>query len=291
MTVRKAARGAGPPAPPVLFLVICVVLMIPCVSMIPCVAHAAATGQGLISIVTNADDYVPGALLDVRYSTKPGTLQGPVDLYFAVFVPWGQVLFLTEGGEFGPGFLPFRRQVTLADETLPLFSFPVPVDLPFGIYTCFAGLAYAGTDASDTKNWASPIASVELSHAPLSPAQTALLAARGRKPDLLAISWFPESFQKRETWIYLGGGATKFVFLNGNLTGEAPTSAGGTGPAVDPGLLNPQTTLAGLTAALGPPSSVEVLEEAPEFQAVHYAFGLDVLLRDGRFSSALSYQP
>lgn len=256
----------------------------------PNVAHAEPTGKGLIGILTNAEDFVPGGFLDLSYSTAAGTLQGPVDLYMSFLVPWGSLLFLDEHGAFVTGYEPFRRNVTQPDARASLLSSPVSLDVPFGTYTAFMGLVYAGTNPTDTRNWASAIASVELSYGPLSPAQTSLIAARGR-PDLLAVSWLPESSQKRETWIYLSGEATKFVFLNGNLTSQSATAPGGTGPRIDPGVLSPQTTLDSLIANLGPPTSVASLEDAPEFQAVSYAFGLEVLLRHGRLTSAWTFQP
>jgi hypothetical protein len=253
-------------------------------------ALAEPTGKGLISIFTNTEHFVPGDYLELRYSTSPGTLQGPVDLYLVILAPWGQLYFLNEAGGFVTDFAPFRRNVTQPDDKTLLLSRRIDLVLPFGIYTCYMAMTYAGTDPRDSRNWASPVASEALSYAPLSPEQASLVAARGN-PDLLAVNWFPESFQKRETWIYLSGEATAFAFVGGKLASQSATPPGGTGPRIDPGLLGPHATLDSLTAALGPPTSVEAIADAPEFQSVSYAFGLEVVLLNGRVSSAFTSLP
>jgi hypothetical protein len=255
-------------------------------------APTQQTGRGLIEILFNSDDYVPGSFLDLRYRTQPGTLQGPVDLYFAVVVPTGELLFLTEAGAFTTAFESFRRNVTIADETPTLFSLFFPIDFQFGTYTCFMAMVYAGADATNSSNWASPVSQATISYGPLSPVQRAILEERGN-PDFLAVTWMPELLQLRESWLYLSGGPIRFVFLNGEAESVTAVSdpPAGPGPKLDPNLFTPQTTLDRLVAAFGPPTSVVPVEGAPEFQVVSYAVGLDVVLRDGRLSSVITSVP
>jgi hypothetical protein len=251
------------------------------------------TGQGLIDIQFNSDNYVPGSFLDLSYRTRPGTLQGPVDLYFAASVPTGELLFLTSSGAFVTAFEPFRRNVTIADETASLFSIFFPVDLQFGTYTCYMALVHAGTDATDSRNWASPVSQSTVSYTPLSPVQQSIMQSREGNPDFLVAMWLPELLQKQETWVYLSGNPIRFVFLNGNLqTQEIISNAsGGPGPKVNPGLFTPQTTLDQLMGAFGPPASMAPIEGLSGFQAVSYSFGLDVVLRNGRLSTATTSNP
>ena len=249
--------------------------------------------KGAIGIQFNSESYVPGDLLGLSYRTIPGTLQGPVDLYFAVVLPGGQLLFLTSGGAFVPGFEPFRRNVTVADETTTLFNLLFPVDLQFGTYTCYMAMVYAGADATDSRNWASAVSSATVSYMPLSPAQVSIIQSRGGNPDLLAATWVDELLQKRELWLYLSDSPTTYSFLNGELQSQSPASgaAGGATPKVDPSLFSPQTTLDKLTAAFGPPTSVAPLNGAPDLQTVSYSVGLKVILRAGRFSAAATFIP
>ncbi len=257
------------------------------------IASAGGTGRGVVDIISNRDNYVPGSFLDLSYRTQPGTLQGPVDLYFAVVVPSGPLLFLTQTGAFVTDFEPFRRNVTIADETTTLFSLFFPTDLQFGTYTCFMALVYAGTDATDSRNWASPVSQATVTYTPLSPVQQSIIQSRGGNPDFLVVFWVAELLQKRETWVYLSGNPTRYLFLNGNLEGQEVVSdtTGDPGPKVDPNQFTPQTTLDLLGAVFGPPTSVSSLEGVPEFQTVSYAFGLDVVLRNGRLSSATTSRP
>ena len=251
------------------------------------------TGRGLIEILFNSDDYVPGSFLDLRYRTQPGTLQGPVDLYFAAVVPTGELLFLTEAGAFVTAFEPFRRNVTVADETTTLFSLPFPIDLQFGTYTCFMAMVYAGSDATNSANWASSVSQATVSYASLSPVQQSIIQSRGGSPDFLVVFWFPELLQKHETWVYLSGNPIRFIFLNGNLESQevVSNSSAGAGPKVDPNQFSPQTTLNQLTAAFGPPTNVAPIEGLSGFQAVSYSFGLDVVLQNGRLNSATTSSP
>jgi hypothetical protein len=253
---------------------------------------ASATGRGFIEIQFNSDNYVPGSFLDLSYRTSPETLQGNVDLYFAAVVPTGELLFLTTSGAFTTAFEPFRRNVTIADETTTLFHLFFPVDLSFGTYTCFMAMVYQGADATDSRNWASNVSSVTVSYTPLSPAQRAILQERGN-PDFLSVIWNLEYLQMRESWLYLSGSPTRYQFLNGNLESQTAVSGatGGAGPKVDPTLFTPQTNLGQLAVAFGPPTSVAAVDGAAEFQIVSYSFGLSVVIRDGQLNSVLTFTP
>jgi hypothetical protein len=253
---------------------------------------AAATGSGFISIQFNSENYVPGSFLNLSYRTRRETLEGKVDLYFAASLPTGELLFLTTSGAFVTAFEPFRRNVTITDETTTLFSLPFPVDFSFGTYTCFMAMVSAGADATDAHNWVSNVSSVTVSYTPLSPAQRAILQQRGN-PDFFSVIWTPELLQMRESWLYLSGSPTRYEFLNGNLGSQTAASGSpkSTPPRVDPNLFTPQTTLDQLVVAFGPPTSVAPLPGAPDYTVVSYSFGLSVVLRTGRLSSALTFIP
>jgi hypothetical protein len=233
--------------------------------------------------------FVPGSFLDLSYRTRPGTLTGPVDLYLAVALPSADLVFLSEGGAFVPDFTPFRRNVAVADETQTLFSLAFPIDLQFGTYIAYMAMVKAGADATDPRNWASDLVQVTATYAPLSAEQQAVLTARGN-PHALAASWIPELGQKQETWIYRSSPPTRIVFRNGQKVGEEPGAGGPVGPGINPALFNPQATQAEYTAALGPPVSVEGLD-TPGYLAVGYANGVNVVLRDGRLSTAFTLEP
>jgi len=156
-------------------------------------------------------------------------------------------------------------------------------------------MAYAGV-APNPGNLqpalASNISQTTVVYGPLSAAQQALLQTRGGNPDHLAVLWVEELNQKDESWLYLTPTPpTRFRFRNGALQGQEPVpgATGGPGPKLNPNLFTPQTTLGQLTAAFGQPASTEPF--AGGFQLDHYALGLDVVLRNGRLSSATTSIP
>lgn len=245
-------------------------------------------GRGVLSLEVDRETVVPGSVLNIQYQTKTGTLLGTVDIYLAVRLPTGQLLYVTSAG-IGPGIGPLRSNVAIADETTALVTVEVPADLPFGTYTLHMALIHAGADPTDFANLASGVSQVDVVNAPLSAAQQALLQSRGN-PDFLAVFWFDQALQKRESWLYHSGTPTRYGFLDGVLDSEEVVSdpSPGPGPKLDPGLFTPQTTLDDLVAVFGPPASVTPVEDAPGHELVTYTSGLVVILRDGRLSSALT---
>lgn len=252
------------------------------------------TDKGLIALQLNSDSVVPGNLLSIQYQTKKNTLQGNVDLYFALALPSGELLFLNEQGALTAALEPFRRNVSVADATQPVFPpFQVPVDVAFGTYNFYMAMVYAGMTLDPNNlapSLASGISQATLTYTPLSVEQQALLAARGR-PDHISVFWSDGAQQKRESWLYLSGSPTRVAFLNGVQQSQETVPGGGAGPKVDPSLLTPQTTQSQLTAAFGPPTSVTAVDGAPQFQVVSYGVGLTAVFLNGRFSSASSTTP
>jgi hypothetical protein len=253
---------------------------------------APRSDRGGLVVMADPGDVVPGGVLNLQYRTSRGTLQGNVDLYFVIVFASGEYSFVTEQGGLTAAFTPMIRNLSVADATQSLFAGPFPLDMPFGTYAFYSALVYTGTDPTNSQNWASPLASASVAYAPLTPEQVALKATRGN-PDALSVTWAPELNQKRETWMYLSGSPNELVFVNGALqsAGSIALSPGDVGPKLDPALFTAQTTLATLTAALGPPASVTASEAAPGFQLVSYAFGLDVVFLNGRLSSAVTSAP
>ena len=252
----------------------------------------ARTDKGAIVPQINSTFYVPGNFLNVTYQTRRGTLQGAVDLYFVVVLPNGSMMFLKPDGTLVTGYVAFRTNVTVTDGTTGLASFPFPATAPFGTYTFAMALVYAGKDPTNSSNWASAVSTVTFTFTALSPTQQSIVQSRGN-PDLLAVTWVDEQSEKLETWIYLSGPPTLYRFGNGMLISQGPASVstGGTPPKVDPALFTPQTTLQQLRASFGNPTSISPLAGAPELQAVSYAFGLTVVLRNGQLSSASTLRP
>lgn len=248
------------------------------------------TDRGAVFLQLNSENYSPGSLLDIRYETKKGTLQGNVDIYFAVRYPQGDLVFITTtGAADGPLF----GNVAITDGITPLFSSSFPEDLPFGNYIVYMYLVYAGADAADQLNWASGASQADISYTPLSAEQQSVIQSQGGNPDFLSLFWIDELQQKREAWLYMSATPTSFVFVNGNLESqEAATDVtGGPGPRVDPGVFTPQTTLDQLTAAFGPPTTVAPVEGLPEYQSVVYSSGIYVILRNGRLITATTSAP
>jgi hypothetical protein len=247
---------------------------------------------GTLDIQLLNTDLVPGSLLDVRYQTSPGTLQGPVDIYFAVTVPPEQtLLFLQEDGSLSTTVAPFRRNVTVAEETTLLFRGHL-VWIPFGTYACYMALVHAGISVDAENAFASGIAWAVFSFQPLSAAQSAIIQERGN-PDLLTTTWVDEIQEKRDVWLYVSGTPTQYTFVNGDLESQRTVDAlsGGTPPKVDPSLFTAQTTLDQLTAALGPPTSVENVEGTGAYQTATFSLGLTATFYQGYLVTVSTYSP
>lgn len=259
-------------------------------------APPVSSTRGLISIQTNKDAYVPGDLFELSYHLTPGRSQSTVDLYLAIQIPGSPLLFFTDQGGLVQTITPFRRNVTPVDETQTLISLFIPIDLPFGTYTCYMALGNPGMtpDLSNLKaSIASTIAQIDVTYGALSPVQQSILQSRGGNPDLLAVIWLPDSHQNRSSWSYFSGNPVRFTFLNGALKSQQALSntPGTPGPHIDPSQINPQTTLNSLMATFGQPASIGPNADDPDFTEVHYASGLDVTLLNGHLSSATTSLP
>ena len=220
-------------------------------------------GRAFVAFETNGETFVPGAVVDVRFRTRPQTLQGQVDLYVVIQIPTGQTFFISETGALVPDFAPFRRNVTVLDEQQPLFQGPL-LGIPFGNYIFLLALGHAGV-APDPANLApflaANIAQTTVTYAPLSLDQQAVVQARG-KPDILSSFWIDGENQKSESWLYLSTAPpTRYRFLNGVLQGQesAPDVTPGVGPKFDPAIFTPQLTEAQLTEKFGQPTSTQTL--------------------------------
>lgn len=257
-------------------------------------AQSGGSGRALVTLEINSETFVPGTALDLAYRTKPQTLQGKADFYFVVQLPGGSTLFLDEAGALGANFVPFKRNVTVVDERVSLAVTPLPVDLPFGTYTFFMGLGYAGmtpNPANLAPFLASNVAQATMIYAPLSADQQTLLGQRGR-PDILSLFWFDTANQKSESWLYLSTSPpTRFRFVNGALQGQesAPDITPGVGPKFDPAAFTPQLTPGQLTERFGQPTSTRTLPGG--IVLYQYASGLDVVFQNGVLSSVNTFVP
>jgi hypothetical protein len=254
---------------------------------------AGGKGRALVSFDINGDTFVPGNLLSIAYKTKPGTLQGNADVYFVVQMPTGEAFFVDEAGALVGGVAPFRRNVTVIDETVTVAVLPVPIGMPFGTYTFYLALGYAGTPpdlANLATTLASNLAQAPVTYTALSAAQQVLLQQRGR-PDVLTVLWVDVVDQKTESWLFLTAPPTRFRFVNGGLQAQEPAAdvTPGVGPKFDPAVFTPQLTPAQLHATFGPPTSIETLEAG--FAIHHYASGLDVVFQHGVLSSVNTFVP
>jgi hypothetical protein len=256
-------------------------------------ATPAGQGRALVSFDVNGDTFVPGSLLSIGYRTKPGTLQGKADVYLILHAPTGEVSFVNEAGVVVGDIAPFRRNVTVVDETVPVAVLPIPIGIPFGTYTFYLVLGYAGitpNPASLATTLASNLAQAPVTYTALSTAQQTLLQQRGR-PDVLSVLWVDAADQKTEAWLYLSAPPTRFRFVNGALQAEeSPTDVTpGVGPKFDPAVFTPQLTPAQLHATFGPPTSTETLDGG--FIVHHYASGLDVVFQNDALSSVNTFVP
>lgn len=219
-------------------------------------------------------------------------MSGKVDIYFSLLQPTGQLLFLQSDGTLSEVQSPFRSNVSVIEETKPLFSL-FPVYIPFGTHTASIVMLQAGGSLLNVDAYVSSVASATFSFTALTAAQEAIIAQRG-KPEFLTTTWAAGLHEKRDSWLYVSSNPTLYLFVNGVLQSQtAPSGSAPTGKAlsVDPSLLTPQTTLAQLTDIFGAPSSVETVEEAPTYQIVSFALGLEVVLLQGRLSAARTFAP
>lgn len=255
-------------------------------------ASAGGKGRAVVTFDLNGDTFVPGNLLSIAYQTKPGTLQGKADFYFVLQTPTGEISFLNEAGGMVSAVTPFRKNVTVVEETVTLAVLPVPIGTPFGTYTFYLALGYAGTtpNPANPATLASNLAQAPITYTPLSVAQQTLIQQRGR-PDVLTVLWLDLIDQKTESWLYLTNPPTRFRFVNGALQAQeaAADVTPGVGPKFDPAVFTPQLTPSQLHATFGPPTSTETLDGG--FAVHHYASGLDVVFQNGVLSSANTFVP
>ena len=250
-------------------------------------ATSQGQGLGLVGITVSPAKVVPGNLVEISYETSPGTLQGKVDIYFAVVMPGSaQLLFLSANG-FTTAFAPLRQNVTVLEEIIPLLRL-FPVDIPFGTYELQMAFVHAGQPPS-FETLASPIASATATFQPLSEAQQATLRQRGN-PDYFSMFWIDEAPERREVWLYLSGNPAEYVFVSGALESLTVLSDPPPGGAtkVDPGLFTPQTSPAQLTALFGEPASQSPVEG---LLTLTYSNGLEAIFRNGRLSSVYTVAP
>jgi len=252
----------------------------------------AAPQLGVVSLELSNTDLVPGSLLEVRYHTSPGTLQGPVDIYFALAVPNNpSLIFLQADGSLSTTGAPFRRNVTITEETARIFRGNL-VWIPFGHYDCYMLLVQAGSSLDDLNAWVSGISVASFFFRPLSQEQLDLIQQRGN-PDLLTTTWIDIQREKRDTWLYLTSPPTQYVFVNGALQGQTAVNvtSAGTPPKVDPALFTPQTTKDQLITAFGTPSSVENIGDTDAYQEVTFTLGLTATFHQGTLIAASTDTP
>jgi hypothetical protein len=256
-------------------------------------SSASGTGRALIALEINGETFVPGSALDLAYRTKPQTLQGPADVYVIVKLADGTLLFANESGALTPALAPLLRNVTIVDERVSLAVTPLPVQMPFGTYTFYLALGYAGTtpNPANPATLASNIAEATMIYGPLSADQQAVIQQRGR-PDILSSFWIDLANEKSESWLYLSTAPpTRYRFVNGMLQGQesAPDVTPGVGPKFDPAIFTPQLTQAQLIENFGQPTSTQTLPGG--IVVHHYASGLDVVFDNGVLSAVNTFVP
>lgn len=134
----------------------------------------SGTGNNLsaISIVGNATK-APGDSLEVDYCLKNFNSATKFDVYIAVSLPTGAMLFLQSAGFFGiPSFVPFDGKTPpkayltntlIPDKSGPVLQIPaMPMDLPSGTYTFHAIPVLTGKDVFNGFNWVGQLASTKM---------------------------------------------------------------------------------------------------------------------------------
>lgn len=98
--------------------------------------HAAPPS---VSLNLNAPNYVAGNTMNLSISTVAGTVSTASDVYIALQLPDGTLLYMQADGSFSATLAPFVSNVTVPALTnVPIFGFTFSGLEPTGSYTWFA---------------------------------------------------------------------------------------------------------------------------------------------------------
>ena len=268
--------------------------------------------------VGNRNDSAVNLTITALYQTASGDTQALTEVSFQVgdpfLVPWGRVrlaciissvlpnlktdlyvalldhnaatlVFLRQNLPATLAPEPFTKNVAVSGQELLLLELELPESLLEARYTLYSALLKPGAPLVDA-SFLSDIAVQELFLGTLSGVQMEALALRGN-PSVLSIVFQHNSRQRIETWLY--GATVTYTFENGRLVsgpGEdarMDASAGKQEPvAVGPGLFQPGTSEAQLTAFFGEPD--HILQPGPlnRFTWYYDDAGLSVTLENGK---------
>jgi len=109
-------------------------------------ASMANAAPPSIALSLNAPNYVAGNTMNLSVSTVAGTPSVTSDVYIALQLPNGTLLYMQSNGSFSTALSPFVSSITLpALSNLPIFNYKFTGAEPTGTYTWFAALMQPAT--------------------------------------------------------------------------------------------------------------------------------------------------
>jgi len=109
-------------------------------------AGAASAAPPSVSLNLNALNYVAGNTMNLTVSTIAGTVPTASDVYIALQLPDGTLLYMQANGSFSATLVPFVPNVTVPALTnVPIFGFTFSGLEPSGLYTWFAAVTDPNT--------------------------------------------------------------------------------------------------------------------------------------------------
>ncbi|MFA7241627.1 MAG: VWA domain-containing protein [Sulfuricellaceae bacterium] len=135
---------------------------------LPTTTGCTGTGSNLSSLTLSGASFKKtGESLDVSYCLKNFNSASKFDIYIAVKLPDGNMLFLQSAGFFGtPSFFnkvtPYLNNTLIPDKSGNVLSIPtLPMELGTGTYTFYAIPVLAGKDVMVGFNWIGQLAQVD----------------------------------------------------------------------------------------------------------------------------------
>jgi len=109
-------------------------------------ASMANAAPPSIALSLNAPNYVAGNTMNLSISTVAGTVPTASDVYIALQLPDGTLLYMQSNGSFSTALTPFVSNVTVPALTnVPIFKFTFSGLEPSGSYAWFAAATAPNT--------------------------------------------------------------------------------------------------------------------------------------------------
>lgn len=245
-------------------------------------------GTARLNLVANDSFLVAWGRARLAYEIKAfksGTL---ADLYVALLLNNGSLVFLKSNYSTSTSETPFARNILIVDGEYVIFDVDLPGEQLHDTVYMGTVLTKAGTSVFNFSNWISNFSYVLFTFNSTSSDQYKLLAERGN-PFFMRIEFIRDRKIKKESWIYPG--SQTYTFYNGALQSfpneVVPASAGepqGKPVNLDEILLYPTTTIEEVRNKYGDPDRVlDNLGPGIKIWVFHQA-GIKITTRDGLIS-------